>query len=236
MIVQSNDSRLLLITQPDHAALAARVMEAWRADGLLQNNRRELILHAIERHDNGWQEVDDRPLLDADGCVLDFISAPAEVKRGVWPRGVDRLSAMPYTAALVAQHGLHIYRRHRQDSSWADFFTKMTELRDRYADQSSVPLEALVHDYFFVRIGDLVSLTFCNGWTEAQTDDSGSGYRMQLRGNVLTISPDPLAGREIRLDISARELPNRTFRSTREAERAFSEAPRVTVAGVAVGA
>lgn len=49
-------------------------------------------------------EVDAAPLVDeTTGRILDFIHAPDEVKRGVWPRAVERLRTMPYAAALVAQ-------------------------------------------------------------------------------------------------------------------------------------
>ena len=67
MIVRQHDSWLLLITQPDHAALAARVMQHWVADGLPTHPLRSSIFHAIAQHDNGWQEVDASPLVDGAG-------------------------------------------------------------------------------------------------------------------------------------------------------------------------
>ena len=235
MIVQRKATSLLLITQPDHAALAARLMEHWRADDFPRAARRQSILDAIDRHDNGWQELDEAPIVDANGRILDFISAPDEMKRGVWPRGVERLANRPHVAALVAQHGLHIYRRHRSDSSWAAFFAELTTLRDASARQADVSNEELRRDYFFLRIGDLISLTFCNGWTDKQTDDSGSGYEMQLAGNRLAISPDPLDGREVPLEIVARELPDGVFHTQDTATAAFARAPRVILRGMAVG-
>jgi hypothetical protein len=237
MIVRLNGSSQLLIAQPDHAALAARVMRQWRADGLLQAPRLSSILLAIEEHDNGWREVDAAPLVDGGtGRVLDFISAPDEIRRAVWPRGVDRLAATPYAAALVAQHALHIYRRYRDNPGWAPFFTEMETRRDRHLQHSGLlTLEDLVREYFFLRIGDLVSLTFCNGWTDGQLDDSGSGYAMSLDGTRLTITPDPFEGREVPLEVTARELPNRPFHSAAEAREAFSKARIVPVEGIASG-
>lgn len=235
MIVQRTGTSLLLITQPDHAALASRLMEQWRADGFPRAARRHSILHAITQHDNGWQELDCAPILDADGRLLDFIAVPDDVKRSVWPRGAERLASTPHAAALVAQHGLHIYRRHRHDAPWASFFAEVTGLRDEYARHASISVEELLREYFFLRIGDLVSLTFCNGWTNRQIDDSGSGYEMQLQGTRLMISPDPLDGREIPLEIAAREVPDRAFASADEAKTAFSRARSVTVKGMAIG-
>jgi hypothetical protein len=236
MIVQPTASSLLLITQPDHAALAARFMRHWRTNGFPDSAHRESILHAIAQHDNGWEDVDAAPLVDAEGRILDFISVPSEVKRAIWPRGVERLDTTPHAAALVAQHGLHIYRRYREDPEWTSFFADLTALRDRYAYRSSIGIDDVVREYFFLRIGDLVSLTFCNGWTGEQIDDSGSGHAIRLDGTQLMISPDPLEGRAVPLAIEAREFPLGPFRSTDAARTAFAQAPRVTLEGVALGA
>jgi hypothetical protein len=215
-------------------------MREWRADGLRGSPRLSSILLAVEEHDNGWHEVDAAPLVDGvTGRVLDFISAPDDIRRSVWPRGVDRLAASPYAAALVAQHAVHIYRRYRDNPGWAQFFTEMETRRDRHLQPTALPLEVLVRDYFFLRIGDLVSLTFCNGWTDGQLDDTGSGYAIRFepgwKGTRLAIAPDPFEGREVPLEITARELPNAAFRSAAEAQDAWSKAPQVLVQGVASG-
>jgi hypothetical protein len=237
MIVRLNGSSQLLIAQPDHAALAAVVMRQWRAGGLPEAPRLSSILLAVEEHDNGWREVDAAPLVDdATGRVLDFIGAPDAIRREVWPRGVDRLAATPYAAALVAQHAVHIYRRYRENPGWAPFFAEMETRRDRHLQNAApLTLEDLVREYFFLRMGDLISLTFCNGWTGVQLDDSGSGYAIHLDGTRMTITPDPFEGQEVPLEITARELPNRTFHSAAEAREAFSKAPQVLVQGVASG-
>jgi hypothetical protein len=235
MIVRVNGSSQLLITQPDHAALAARVMRQWRADGFPDAPRQASILLAIEEHDNGWREVDAAPVVDVvTGRILDFICAPDPVRRAVWPRGVERLATTPYAAALVAHHAVHIYRRYRSDPHWAPFFTDMEAARDRHL-HAAAPLtpDDLLREYFFLRVGDLISLTFCNGWTDVQTDDAG--YAIHLEGARLTITPDPFAGRQVSLEIAARELPNRPFRSPSEAQQMFSGARDVVVTGIASG-
>src|SRR6187549_2604667 len=107
MIVRQDGERQLLITQPDHAALAARIMREWRGDELLDSPRRDVILLAIERHDHGWLGVDASPLVDDEtGEILDFIGTPDDIKRGVWPNAVAQLEVDPYAAALVAQHAV----------------------------------------------------------------------------------------------------------------------------------
>ena len=50
---------------------------------------------------------------------------------------------------------------------------------------------------------------FCNQWTDAE--DDGSGDSMHLDGTTLTITPDPLEGRTIVIDIPARVVENKTL-------------------------
>jgi hypothetical protein len=235
MIIRPQGTTPLLISQPDHAQLAEMLMSRWRAGDLPRSPRREAILLAIREHDNGWREVDVAPYLDpASGEILDFMNLPDDQRRGVWPRGVQRLAATPYSAALVAQHAVHIYRRYRGDAAWAPFFAEMEGWRDRYLTQApGSTLEQLQSDYVFLRVGDLASLTFCNAWSEAPEE---TGHSITLSGEHLTISPDPFSGETVPIAISARQLASTRFDSAATAAAAFEAAPRVTLSGTVSGA
>ena len=235
MILRGTGRTRLCITQPDHAALAGRIMAAWRADGFGESPRREVILLAVREHDNGWREADRAPILDAGGAVLDFINAPDDVKRAVWPRGSARLAHEPYAAALVAMHATHVLRRYRDHPAWRRFFDEMDQARARHLASAGESPATLARDYLFVRIGDLLSLTFCNGWTEEQRDDAGSGYSARLEGDRLLVTPDPFGGNEVTLEVAARELPAQ-FASQAEASSAFAAARPITLAGTATAA
>jgi hypothetical protein len=89
MIIQSCDSNLLLIAQVDHAALAARIMTAWRANGLPERPARACVLEATRQHDVGWRVFDASPGLDAQtGMPYDVVNAPLDVRQGA----LDRLA------------------------------------------------------------------------------------------------------------------------------------------------
>lgn len=235
MIIQRAVGSQLLITQPDHAMLAGHIMRHWEADRLRESPRRSAILLAVQEHDNGWREVDSAPLVDqASGQLLDFITAPAAVRREVWPRGVNRLAATPYAAALVAQHAVHLYHRFRAERAWAPFFLAMEAARDRYLQLTgSASPEDLRRDYALVRIGDLASLTFCNGWTDVHSDESD--YAARLEGMRLIITPDPFEGGAVPIEVIARELPDHPFGSTAEARRAFDAAEPRMLRGIVSG-
>ncbi len=234
MIVQARGQSLYLITQPDHAMLAGQIMAAWRAGGIREHPARDTILLAVSEHDNGWREPDSSPVVDTgSGTILDFTTAPGAVRRAIWPRGVERLAAEPYAAALVAQHAMHVYRRYRGDAEWMGFFDEMETARTEHLRRAGCRgLDGLLSDYFFVRMGDLVSLTFCNNWTDVQKE---SGYAIRLDGTRVRIAPDPFEGAVISFEINARELSNRRYSSASDAAQAFRAARGVTLAGTASG-
>jgi hypothetical protein len=236
VIVRKTDDALQLITQPDHAHLAGAIMQ--HSVALAGHPRRTSILLAITEHDNGWTEPDSAPLIDpATGIPLDFISAPNAVRQGVWPRGVARLAHDPWAAALVAQHSLAIFDRYRRDSDWAGFFAEMETMRSAMLNAGPVlpdrpMMDHLTADYRFVGLGDVISLTFCNGWTDEQRFDTWS---IRLAGDHVTVVPDPFEGKTIPLQIDAREIRHRALRSDAEFRDALAVAPIATVKGVIAG-
>jgi hypothetical protein len=236
VIIRRHPSSQQLITQPAHAALAARIMRQWRPRHFPESARKASILNAIHLHDTGWAEIDETLVVDeADGRLLDFTEVSDALKRETSSRGLERLTNDPYAAALVAQHRLHVYRRYAGDPEWRDFFADMTAVRDtnlRAAGEAS--LDRLLDDYRFVRAGDLASLAFCNNWPE--TADDGCGYAMRLDGTYLVTAPDPFEGAAIPFDIDAREIDNRSFASADDARRAVAAARVVTLTGVVKGA
>jgi Protein of unknown function (DUF3891) len=231
VIVRLRGDRIQLITQPDHAHLARRVME--HCVPLASRPRRAAILHAIAEHDNGWTEEDAAPRVNPDtGQVFDFVTAPASVRQGVWPRGVARLADDPWAAALVAQHAITVYDRVRPEKEWQPFFAGMEKARDRMLGASGLTLEELLIDYVFVRLADLVSLTFCTGWTDEQRFAEWTVQRFDAR---VVVTPDAFGGREIPIEISASEIRNQPFWSDAELRAVVREANVTTIEGVVTG-
>ena len=220
-----------LITQPDHAALAREIMEACEA--LTRRPRRASILHAIGEHDNGWREPDEAPAIDpGTGAILDFVNTAVPVRQSVWPRAVGRLEDDPWAAALVAEHAVVVYDRFRPDEEWSRFFADMEAMRDRLIAAAGLELADLRSDYRFVRLGDLVSLTFCAGWAEPQ---HCYDWSVQLHGSRIVADPDPFAGAEIPFQISARELAAGRFEYVEEFGAALRRAAVVSLHGLASG-
>jgi len=231
MIVRAVPDHIQLITQPDHAHLARRIMEP--CVPLAARPRRDAILRAVGEHDNGWAEEDAAPTVHADtGRIADFVTLPLTARHAVWPRGIARLAQDPWTAALVAQHALSVYDRFRSDPAWTRFFADMESARSTMLRTSGMSLDELLADSPFVRLGDLISLVFCLGGTDEQRVGDWS---VQLSGTRVIVTPDVFGGVEIPLEINAREMRDQPFRTDRELRDALSAASTIRLSGVVTG-
>jgi uncharacterized protein DUF3891 len=231
MIVRPASDGIQLITQPDHAHLARRIME--HCVPLANNPRRDAILHAIGEHDNGWAEEDAAPTINPDtGELLDFVNAPLAVRHSVWPRGVARLRENPWAAALVAQHAMTVYDRFRSDADWSTFFAQMEQARDALVRASELPDGILGGDYAFVRLGDLISLTFCTGWADEQRFGD---WTIQRSGTRIVVMPEAFGGACMPFRITARQLNSQRFGSNAMLRQALSEASATTLHGEVAG-
>jgi hypothetical protein len=227
VIVRDAGERLHVITQPDHARLSRRLMQA--CSRLVEHPRRAVILKAVGEHDNGWAEVDAAPMVNpATGEPFDFVTAPAGVRQGVWPRAVRRLAADPWAAALVAQHAVTVYEKYRAEAGWATFFSGMERLRDELVQASGQPPGDLAQDYEYVRLGDLLSLAFCTGWTEPlQFGD----WNVTRAGTHVSVSPDPFAGAVVPVQVIARELRRGPYADDRGLHAELARAQAIVLHG-----
>jgi hypothetical protein len=216
-----------LITQPDHAQLAARIIEHHL--GLATRPRRDAILLAVAEHDNGWTEEDAAPIVNpATGYVADFVNVTLAVRHRVWPRAIQRLEQHPWTAALVAEHAVVVYDRFRSETGWTPFFAGMEAARDRMVQASGFSYDELVSDYEFLRLADLISLVFCMAAPEAQHFGQWS---VEFTGDRVVVSPNPFDNAMIPIEIRALEIRDQPFRSDEELRATVRSASTVILRG-----
>jgi hypothetical protein len=231
VIIRPADGVRHLITQPDHAALAGRIMEHWVS--LAAAERRDDVLRAVRDHDNGWHQPDAAPTVDPKtGAVLDFVAIGAAVKQNVWRRCLAGLTDVPWTAALVAHHAVSVYDRFRSEPEWDVFFADMEAARDGFLSASGGAMDALVRDYVYVRLGDLASLAFCNAWSEPQ--GLGPWTIRLLDDRHLLIEPNPFV-HDVPIAVEARALPLTPFANDDALAAAWRAAPVVSLTGVVIG-
>ena len=214
VIVRPTEDGYLVITQADHARLAADFLSLVRLPELIEHPQREELLRAVAEHDNGWWEPDAAPRWDPEtGAPLDFRKIPSDLRREIWTRGVERYATeSPGIAARIATHALRLYATfpsHREDLEASAFTATLAQRRKELRESAGLTPDQLATDDTWLRLADEVSLAACNadatlvttpGW-HASRDDAPD----QAAGDEILISPFPLAG-ATRLSLRTRVL------------------------------
>ncbi len=209
MLVTPREDRRIVITQADHARLAASFLALFRLPDLLANPRREELLRAVAEHDNGWWESDSAPELDpATGGPRDFRALGRETRWAIWRRGVERFAAeAPYVAALVATHALRLHSDRAGEPAGLEFTAELARRRDELLELAGRSPAELAEDSAWLELADGLSLAAC---LAEPSFASGPGRRARcaLRdaGSELAIAPFPLAGATW-FTVACRELP-----------------------------
>lgn len=212
MIVCRTESDLVLVTQSDHAHLAAEVVGLWRHPDLIDHPRRRALLRAIRLHDNGWREADSAPRVDADtGSPLDFTAIPDELRAEIWRRGILRYSEEdPYVALLVLRHARALHREPPEPV--ARLLEEMEEAAEPWREAAGVSPSEIESDYPWIALGDTLSLVAASRWEQSR---SVGGYELRWSDHRVLVEPFPLAG-VTRFRLSARRILSRPYRSDRD--------------------
>jgi hypothetical protein len=106
VLVTRRAGRLVLVTQPDHAALAGLLAERWGNDRFAIPAPREALICAARHHDDGWLELDQRPVYNAqERRPAHFTELPLAETMGPYGRGVESVYERdPHAGALVSMH------------------------------------------------------------------------------------------------------------------------------------
>jgi len=106
VLVSRRGGRLALVTQRDHAALAGWFAEHWGNEQFVVPAPREALVIAATHHDDGWLELDGRPMYNAARQrPAHFIELPLTETVGPYGRGVESVYARDaHAGALVSMH------------------------------------------------------------------------------------------------------------------------------------
>ncbi|HEX9944398.1 MAG TPA: DUF3891 family protein [Thermoanaerobaculia bacterium] len=209
MIVVPEGSRLLLVTQPDHAHFSGELLSLWRAGGVPAHPRRDDLIFAAREHDNGWREADAAPRWDhGRGRPHDFLTLPRQERIEVWERGTCRFAAeRPYAALLITRHALNLFAGRRAEEGWAPFLDFLQDFERSLLGETGVPREALEADYRWIDLADQISLAACNRWREPVEHH---GMRIAPGDGAVHLDPFPLAGATT-FRVPCRRIPLRPY-------------------------
>lgn len=201
MLVSRRRGQLHLVTQPDHAALAADLASWWGNDRFPAAERADSLLIAARRHDDGWQEIDGRPAVyEPEGRPAHFLEVPLPDTIGPYGAGVERIyDEDPYAGVLASRHwsGLYSSRWGIQDSPPLDHpaAREVVAAQEQRAEEQARLLwngdglrsrfeAALWHAYEVLQAVDLLSLGLCLIDLDAPTGAGGPAVAVPatLRG------------------------------------------------------
>ena len=115
MIVQDQDSQLVLIRQTDHARLAGFLARHWGNEMFRRPQPFESFCLAAAEHDNGWTEWEMNP--EVDGVTFtpySYLSIPTAEHMELYRRGIERVVKVDhYAGLLVSLHCGDLYDRSR---------------------------------------------------------------------------------------------------------------------------
>jgi hypothetical protein len=219
MIVADDGGSWLLVTQNDHAVLAADLLTCWPA--LATAPRRDLLLRATRLHDNGWRETDSAPRIDAHGRPQDFLAVPPAARHELWERGMDRYrDSDPACALLIVAHALWLHRDDGGDPELAGLVRDAESRRAELAERVEQAGELVDELYPWLRVADDLSLRACWGREEPFEIELPTPSRQILRGRLrrsadsnswkITLAPFPFAGATT-FRVPCRRLPRQRF-------------------------
>lgn len=113
MISREYHNKLLLVTQPHHAELAAQLAAHWGNDRFSKPEPLEPMILAAGEHDNGWREWDNRPTIDPEkGVPYTFATLSYVDHAKLYWRGILRaVEEDPYEGLMVCMHGVGLYKQ-----------------------------------------------------------------------------------------------------------------------------
>lgn len=243
MIRREAENGFLLITQDDHAALAAEIMEHWGNENFTEPEPRDEIIYAINVHDSGWREWDSMPKVDlATGHPANFMEMSTEDQSHIWERCyASALQDHPYAAGLIALHFARFNQRTLDKDPGDKNALRLKGELEKVVDDKlgieltgyslyDVPREIKVN-LKLLQIGDIISLTLCHGWKSIEIDDAPidySGHSKDLKiessdGFKFTIEPYPFRESELNFSILSTRLIGSSFKSDAEYRIALKE-------------
>ncbi len=224
----SGEKKFLLISQVVHARLAAAIAQEW-AEPPAGLEPRDQLVAAVERHEDGWTDVDRRVRIGMQSFQpLDFAHVPTPQLLDTWRRSIASAAAVgPLAGYMVSRHHTeHIapmfsfrwQSRADETALVAEFSAEQEQRQAEWLSRWQAgapalrPTEAAERAARWLRLFDELSLWLCRGHSDKSHDfQAPDGPPLALRpepSGQMTLSPWPFrATREVVLNASGRAMP-----------------------------
>lgn len=214
VLISRRGRALQLITHPDHGRLAGALGMQWGNSGFASPAHRDALLTAASYHDDGWSELDGRPIFNAEaGRPAHFLEVPLPETIAPYRTGVDEVYRRDVLAgALVSMHWAGLYRTRwglqdggpvghpatdaivaEQEQRWVRALGEAWGLRGR---RSAFEADAW-HAFEILQALDFISLAFCLIDLEAPSHEPGGGSICPPVPTTLRTIDQPPGGRTV---------------------------------------
>jgi hypothetical protein len=237
MIRRDAPDAWLLISQVEHARIAAEIAEAWGNDQTPTLPLRDQLVAAVRHHDDGWAEWEAAPTRDpATGRPRDFLEMPLPEATAIWTRSIDACGVIfPWCGLWVSRHFCRLAERaheHRAEigdrmaaSSFVERQADRQQVwRARLATAHSPDLEEV--GFRWLRFFDLFSLWLCCAERTAPATLTVPGVPplevVPLGPTEVGGDPYPLRSESMKLSVAAVTLPRRAYDSDDDLRRSVA--------------
>ena len=240
MIRREINGGWVLFTQFDHSVLSGEIMKYWGNHTFRGVKTDPQQMYAITYHDKGWIEWDSNPRINPENNYpASFIDMYPEEQHVIWSRCFEDIpEEYLYSSALIALHfstfNNHLLSSNPGDSQLIEFKNKIINHVSEILNiepgelESGLP-EKVLTGLKYIQIGDVISLTFCNGWDSVTVNDvpvDNNGNRTDIRieskdGLNYKIEPYPFSDSNLEFDIKGLQIKGKEFSSDKELRTAI---------------
>lgn len=229
MIANYTEQGWQLITQRSHGLLAAQLCAQWKE--IERPERWIETLIATAEHDDVFNELENRELLDQNGAPLNFKATTFEIEKS--QRLIDMAQTKSAYIALLQSRHLHFV--HGADPSAQSFLKTVRKLERSWLKTSGATAEQVGHSYRLLEFCDAFSLLLCQQLIQPEgrriqisTGPGEQPYDLYQDGEGLHVQPWPF--QEVRFEVSYeyRMLSQLSFASTKALKTAIQKAQTIT--------
>lgn len=162
LVVIERGEDILLFEQHEHAKTCGQLASLWRKDYFYGLDRRNSVIYAIYEHDNGWIELDEKPLLNMETLLpYSFIDYPLKPKLEAYTTCIDRIAKRDHYAALLCSLHYTSFFENYTNGRGEDFLTKERKRQKLLKKGLEVDEESLEFHYNLLQFCDNLSLYLC---------------------------------------------------------------------------
>jgi Protein of unknown function (DUF3891) len=251
MIRRNRANNWLLISQREHARIAAELADGWNDSEVIQFPHRSELLSAIRHHDDGWAVWESKPTINDDGEPREFTEMPMSDATSIWSRSIDICAdsvsgtvSSAYGGLWVSRHFCYLAEGARDSrhsttdlDSIDDFLSRQTSLQKSWRQQVGTSVENAraceEQGFHWLQTFDRISLWLCcadrsDRWDVALPSGYQTAFVPQADG---PIALEPFPFREaVTLSVDCLRLPRQTLRDNEQLRLTIQEAQEQTIA------